>query len=85
MDEMLINGEKVIFGIVKEKCRCWYGAVSGSRHYRHVKIQRWDLPILELHGFVDSEQPITEIKKEIQKEVNYDLEQRRKRELGIGV
>lgn len=84
MNKILINGEEVIFGPVKQVCReGHYTFMEGREHY-HVHKQRWDLPNLELHGyvFIDN-RSVDEIKERIQREVTFDLEQREKRKLGI--
>ena len=46
--------------------------------------QRWDIPSLELHGYIDPTESMPSIRNGIEREVAYDLGEREKRELGIG-
>jgi hypothetical protein len=78
---MRINGKEVVFGSIKRECR------DGARwqdyaHY-HVRMQRWNIPDLELSGSVNVENSLTDIRDAIQREVNFDLENREKRKLGL--
>jgi hypothetical protein len=83
---MKINKHKVLFGKSKSYCKTaprWEDYV----HYHIIK-QRWDIPSLDLYGYVIvkdgcDDRSLDEIEQDIQNEVNYDLEQRIKREAGI--
>lgn len=81
-----INGHDVIFG--ESKHHSWIGgSYYGSQRYCETK-QRWDIPSLQLHGYVitafDHNKNSSDwIIKRIQEEVDYDLDQRKKRSLGI--
>jgi hypothetical protein len=46
-------------------------------------MQRWNIPDLELSGSVNVENSLTDIRDAIQREVNFDLENREKRKLGL--
>ena len=78
---MIINGEEVVFGSIKRECRT--GARWENYCHYHVRMQRWDLPVLKLYGFVNTDNTLTNIQDSIQREVNFDLENRRKEKLGL--
>ena len=91
MDTLKINGHKVVFGKVTRKC-WWSGSYTGEGVHHAEKRQHWEIPELELYGHVVIAElepfvmnySLDQITRNIQREVNYDLDQRKKKELGIG-
>lgn len=72
---MKINGETVKFGGFKCEWKEGHSYSSGYYTY-HERLQRWDLPKLGLYGYVDTNQTMDRIERDIQAEVNHDLENR---------
>lgn len=87
-EKLLVKGHEVHFGESKinHLVRYDYG---GDRDCYHRKVQKWTIPTLDLYGWVDIEDDrwgkasLASIKRDIEREVTYDLEQREKRRLGI--
>lgn len=79
---MKINGEDVVFGKYRHRNVVGHSYASGSYTYHEVK-QRWDLPILGLYGYVDTNQSLGRIERDIQQEVNLDLENRERVKQGL--
>ena len=83
---MKINGEEVIFD-KSNKVHTHEnegGSLSGWRTVCVSRIeQHWHLPILKLHGFVYTDQSLKSIEEAIQREVNFDLQMRERKSLGL--
>lgn len=79
---MKVHGKNVIFG----HTHCY--SFDTDYGYVHGKEQHWEIPALQLQGWVrifHDGNPIslTSIKMDIESEVRFDLEQREKRKHGI--
>lgn len=87
MEKLQINGHEVVF--TEREKHCWTGSsyYGGAVHHCDIR-QWWRIPTLELKGYVKvietgRSKTLNEIQETIQQEVDFDLEQRKKKELGL--